>query len=287
MSNDKQLTPIQEFRGTLDLMRSELQNALPPQIPVERFIRTVITAVQMDNSLLNADRKTLLSSCMKAAQDGLLLDGREAALVKYFMKKTGVTVIQYIPMVGGLLKKARNSGEIKEILAEAVYDKDMFAYELGESPKITHKPYWGEDRGNLVACYAIVKTKDGGVYRKVMSKSDVDKIRAKSKAKDSGPWVDFYEQMGVKTVIKAVLKICPQSSDLQGLIDYDNEQTGIEKEERNVTPPKPSSVPTDLMAAMGLKKGSEIEVPAEKTSDEESPFDDEEPTEEAEGEAKK
>ncbi len=264
-------------------MKAELENALPKQIPVDRFIRTVITVVQMDNTLLNADRKTLLSSCMKAAQDGLLLDGREAALVKYYMKKTGVTVIQYIPMVGGLLKKARNSGEIKEVLAEAVYEKDMFKYRLGESPKIEHNPFWGEDRGSFVAAYCIVKTKDGGIYRKVLSKADIDKVKEKSKAKESGPWVDFYDQMGIKTAIKANLKLCPQSSDLQGLIDYDNEMTGIEREERNVTPPNPSKVPTDLMAAMGMKKASEIEVPFESTSDEEATSVDSKPETEGDG----
>jgi len=255
----KQLTPVQAFRGTLDLMREELKNALPPQIPVDRFIRTTITAIQMNPDLLECDKRTLLSGLMKCAQDGLLPDGREAALVKYRNNKGGFVTAQYLPMVGGLLKKARNSGEIKEILAEAVYERDMFSYELGESPKITHKPYWGEDRGVVEAFYAIVKTKDGGIYRKVLSKSDVDKIKAKSKARDNGPWVDFYEQMGVKTAIKAVLKLCPQSSDLQGLIDYDNEKTGIEteREVKDVTNTV-SGEPKDLMRELGLKTGKEM-----------------------------
>lgn len=246
-------------------MSPDLKNALPPQIPAERFIRTTLTACQMQPDLLDADRKTLLASMMKCAQDGLLPDGREAALVKYRNNKGGFTTVQYLPMVGGLLKKARNSGEIKDVVAEAVYEKDMFSYELGESPKITHKPYWGDDRGELKAFYAIVKTKDGGTYRKVMSKGDVDKIRNKSRAKDNGPWVDFYEQMGVKTVIKAVLKLCPQSSDLHGLIDYDNEQTGIDKQEpKNVTP---SAEPTALLDAMNLPK-------TEDKPQDEDPFDD-------------
>ena len=274
-----QLTPINAFRKTLDQMREDIKSALPPQIPAERFIRTLITTVQMNPDLLECERKTLLASAMKAAQDGLLLDGREAAPVIYNNRKAGTKTCQYIPMVGGLLKKARNSGEIKDILAEAVYEKDMFTYELGESPKITHKPFWGEDRGSVVAFYAVVKTKDGGTYRKVMSKGDVDAIKAKSKAQ-YGPWVDFYVPMGVKTVIKAVLKICPQSSDLESLIEYDNEKTGIDfkTEEKIVTA---SAEPSALIEAMGLKKGTELPIPESKeekkvTQDNESPFDDEE-----------
>ena len=62
-------------------MSTEFEAALPPQISVDKFIRTTLTAVQMNPDLLQADRKTLLGTCMKAAQDGLMLDGREAAPV--------------------------------------------------------------------------------------------------------------------------------------------------------------------------------------------------------------
>ena len=62
MSNE--LTPMQAMRSTLTNMRDEFQAALPPQIPVEKFIRTTLTAVQMNPELLQADRRSLLGSCM-------------------------------------------------------------------------------------------------------------------------------------------------------------------------------------------------------------------------------
>jgi len=94
---------MEAMRGTLVKMQPEFAAALPPQIPVEKFIRTTLTAVQMNPDLLQADRRSLLGACMKAAQDGLLLDGREAAPV-IFNTKDGKKV-QYMPMVGGILKK--------------------------------------------------------------------------------------------------------------------------------------------------------------------------------------
>jgi recombination protein RecT len=102
MSNE--ITPMEAMRGTLVKMQPEFQSALPPQISVEKFIRTTLTAVQMNPELLSADRRSLLGACMKAAQDGLLLDGREAAPV-IFRTKEGPKV-QYMPMVGGILKEA-------------------------------------------------------------------------------------------------------------------------------------------------------------------------------------
>jgi recombination protein RecT len=207
-----QLAPMDAMRSTLTKMSPEFQAALPPQINVEKFIRTTLTAVQMQPDLLMADRRTLLGACMKAAQDGLLPDGREAALV-IFNSKEGKKV-QYMPMIGGVLKKIRNSGELASISAQVAYSADFFEYELGDEEKITHKPFMGGDRGQVIAVYAVAKTKDGAVYREVMSVSDVEKVRAASRAGRFGPWVDWWDEMAKKTVIRRLAKRLPSSAML-------------------------------------------------------------------------
>jgi recombination protein RecT len=233
-----ELTPMVAFRGTLEKMNKDLHDALPPQIPVEKFIRTTLTAVQMQPDLLGADRKSLLGSTMRAAQDGLLCDGREAALV-IFNSKEGKKV-QYMPMVGGILKKIRNSGELASISAQVVYDKDHFEYELGDNESITHKPFLGEERGKQIAVYAVAKTKDGAIYREVMSVADVEKVRASSRAGKFGPWVDWWDEMAKKTVIRRMAKRLPSSADLDSVLQADNEASGFVQVERkepiNITP---------------------------------------------------
>ena len=76
---------------------------------------------------------------MKAAQDALLPDGREGALVIYRTKlrtndgqERWVDAVQWMPMVWGLMKKARNSGEIASITAHVVYRHDHFKLRLGD-----------------------------------------------------------------------------------------------------------------------------------------------------------
>lgn len=251
MSNE--LTPMEAMRGTLVRMESEFKAALPPQIPVDKFIRTTLTAVQMNPALLNGDRKTLLGSCMKAAQDGLLCDGREAALVMYGQN------VQYLPMVGGILKKIRNSGELASISAQVVYDRDQFEYELGDNERIVHKPYLGGDRGKLIAVYAIAKTKDDAIYREVMSVADVEKVRNSSKAKNSGPWTQWYDEMARKTVIRRIAKRLPSSADLDQVLANDNEAFGFVQTPHNApidVTPSPESAegtnkPSRLKAALG------------------------------------
>lgn len=227
----REITPMEHVRQTLTRMESEFKAALPPQIPVERFIRTTLTAVQMNPDLLDTDRRSLLAGCMKAAQDGLLVDGREAALV-IFKTKNG-PMVQYMPMLGGILKKLRNSGELSSIAAHVVYENDQFEYELGDNEAIKHKPFLGRDRGKMIAAYAIAKTKDGSVWREVMSAAEIDAVRNVSRAKDFGPWSGpFASEMWRKTVLRRLAKRLPSSADVDQVFESDNEATGFVQQPR-------------------------------------------------------
>lgn len=264
MSNE--ITPMEAMRGTLVKMQPEFAAALPPQIPVEKFIRTTLTAVQMNPELLGADRRSLLGACMKAAQDGLLLDGREAAPVIFNSKDKG-KVVQYMPMVGGILKKIRNSGELASISAQVVYDKDDFQYELGDNESITHKPFLGEDRGKQIAVYAVAKTKDGAIYREVMSVADVEKVRASSKAGKFGPWVEWWDEMAKKTVIRRMAKRLPSSADVDQVFESDNEASGFVQVERkepiNITPsPEEQKAPIARLKRSIADRASEVIEPS-------------------------
>lgn len=260
MTTTKELTPIENVRGTLQKMQPEFMAALPSQIPVDKFIRTTLTAIQMNPSLLNADRRSLLGSCMKAAQDGLLCDGRDAALV-IFKTKEGPKV-QYMPMVGGILKKIRNSGELSTISAHVVYDKDQFDYVLGDDERISHKPFLGSDRGKPVIVYAIAKTKDGGIYRDVMSVAEIERVRAVSKAKDSGPWSEWWDEMAKKTVIRRLSKRLPSSADVDQVFEHDNEAIGITEQPQRAALSEPEVLGEQAPQTSRLKRSIAEQAPA-------------------------
>lgn len=71
------------FRGDMTKMQPEFAKALPAHITADKFVRTVLTAVQNQPDLMQAERQSVLSSCMKATSDGLIIDGKEAALVTF------------------------------------------------------------------------------------------------------------------------------------------------------------------------------------------------------------
>lgn len=236
----------------------DFQAALPPHIPVERFMRVVQTAIASNPDLGQADRRSLWESTMKAAQDGLLPDGRDAAFVIFNAKEKGpngkdhwIKKVQFMPMVGGILKKIRNSGELLSIAAHVVYTNDTFSYALGDDERIEHTPCLDEDRGTPQLVYAIAKTKDGGVYREVMTVKDVEKVRNVSRAKDSGPWKTWWDEMAKKTVIRRLAKRLPMSTDLDDLMRRDDDLYDFSGQRADGAPPlgRPRSSLRQLLSA--------------------------------------
>lgn len=231
------------LRNQLDNRATDFKMALPSHITPEKFQRTVITAAQSNPELLKADRGSLITACMKAAQDGLLPDGREAAIVTFNnrAKDPGgqwVTVVaaQYMPMVYGLRKKILQSGEISTLTTGVVYQREYeegyFVYEEGTEAMLRHKPMLDlpdadatDDK--IVAAYSIATMKDGTKSFKVMTRAKINKVRQTSKTgavgktdrqgkaiPPKGPWVDWFEEMAQKTVMRGHSKTLPMSGDL-------------------------------------------------------------------------
>lgn len=225
MTQQQTPNPLQLLEMQFVERKSEFQAVLPSNCTFERFARIVKTAAIQTPELLTADRASLFMSCFKTAQDGLLPDGREAALVIYNTKQRDGSykkLVQYMPMVGGVLKKVRNSGELASISSHVVYDKDEFDYCLGDSEHITHRPAVGE-RGNSICVYAIARTKDNAIYREVMSITEIEKIRNLSKSKDGQAWKEHWAEMAKKTVIRRISKRLPMSTDMEQVIQRDDE----------------------------------------------------------------
>lgn len=205
-------------------MQEKFAAALPAHIPSARFVRTALSAVTNVEIAKCAKtpegRKSIYDACLKAASDGLLLDGREAALVKFNVKVGDgwQDRAQYMPMVAGLMKKARNSGEVSSIVAQVVYANDDFEINyVTDGAPVTHKPDLS-DRGQVLGAYAVARLKDGAwTQPEYMSVVQIESVRARSKSKDKGPWSTDWAEMARKTVIRRASKYWPSSTDKDGV----------------------------------------------------------------------
>lgn len=251
MSN--QIEQVKQLHGQLTNMKDGLKAALPSHISVEKFIRVAQTAILSNAKLLQANRTALFAACTQAAQDGLLPDGQEAALVPYGDD------VQYQPMIKGICKKARNSGEIKVIDAVDVYsgdDYDAWTDETG--PHFKHKKNYGE-RGQYVLTYAYAVLKDGGIFFEEVHADDMAKIQKQSRGKNT-PWTGpFASEMRRKSALRRLLKYrVPTSTDLDFTLAVNDDPADFEEPktepepavEKAVDNPKDATKPNNLAAAL-------------------------------------
>lgn len=232
--------PVEEIKGTLAKMKDQFSMVLPKQIPSDRFIRVAQTALMNKPDLATLNRQSLYVAFTQAAQDGLMPDNREAAIVPF------KGMAKYMPMVAGICKKARNTGEISSIDAQVVYEKDSYEAWVDEKgPHFKHVKARG-DRGNPLLTYAYAVGKDGGCYFEEIDEIQMDAIRKMSKANDS-PWNGpFKDEMRRKSALRRLAKYrLPSSSDLDHVFKHDDEIYD-DPDDAKITPEETPTTPTRL-----------------------------------------
>lgn len=271
---EKALTVKGQICAALDLMEKPLNESLSGTgVSVKRFLATAKTAVQTHTDqagLEAADRNSLYMSIKKAASDGLMPDNKEAALVIYNTKQkdgTWAKQVNYQPMVQGLVKLARKSGEIEKIGAFIVHEKDSFKFTVGtddipqhsapEDEKGNH--LWFSDRGDPIGVWAFVKLKSGEYIDPVMlTKERIDRIATRSKIagnynpKSGKDWEEWWK----KAAIRNILKYAPKSTALESAINDMDEEFDFAEDTVNYEPdPNPISdkPKTETKAAAAVK----------------------------------
>lgn len=208
-------TKLNTVRDLITKCNSQIQAALPKHMTAERMARIAFSACQRQPKLLDCTPQSLALSIINAAELGIEpnLIG-EAYLVPYG------TTCTLIPGYKGLIKLARNSGMITGFQVGVVRKGDTFDYERGSHKFLKHVEKLDNDKAEITHFWAGA-TVDGEFEFDVMTKAQVDKVRSKSRAGSNGPWVDHYEEMGKKTVLKRFLKIQPASAEMHKAIALD------------------------------------------------------------------
>lgn len=197
---------LDKARSTLATMAPQMQMVLPPSIKPERMNRIIMNALQTTPKLLECNFQSFMKAAMTVAYLGLEPEGvlGQAYLVPY--KGEVQAQIGY----KGLIRLARNSGEVASLTAHEVCEEDDFDYAYGLDEKLVHKPAEGE-RGKMTHVYAVAKFKDGSHHFEVLTKAQVDKVREGSAGKNLAPWTQHYNEMAKKTAIRRIAKYLPLS----------------------------------------------------------------------------
>ncbi len=207
--------------STIDKNKAQYSLVLPAHIPADRFIRTAQGAITGNPDLLKCTKQSLYLAVEQAAKDGLIIDGKQAAIVS-FNKKSGdswVKEAKYMPMTAGLMQLARNTGQVTTPVSEIVYENDSFLYHIKNGKvEIDHTPHIFRDRGKPIGVYSscVIRGTDE-VIAEVLTLEQVQSVRAQSKAKDSLMWTTFWEEGWKKSAFRRMFKRMPSSSDKEAL----------------------------------------------------------------------
>jgi len=203
------------------LKRSEgaIKRALPSMVDPEQFVRACITTIRLSQGLQKCTPISIIGGLMQMAQLGLAADIPlgQAYLVPFYNSKTGCEEAQFIIGYRGYLELIRRTGQVASIMAREVYQGDYLELEYGLEEKLVHKPALDVDPDPkaITHVYAVAHMKGGGHAMFVMTRSQVEAIRKRSKAADKGPWVTDYAAMARKTVIRQLAKYLPLSVEAQ------------------------------------------------------------------------
>lgn len=217
---------MENLKGMLQKALPRLQEVAASSIDPKRMIRLVAAAANRNPKLLECTPLSVVSSLMTSAQLGLEPVGPlgQAYLVPYWNGQTRVNEAQLQIGYRGLIELARRSGAISSLEAHVVYERDAFELVYGLASDIVHKPCLDGDPGQLRAVYAVARFKDGSVQFEVMTRAQVETIKARSQnGKNSkGPWATDYDEMARKTVVKRLCKYLPLSVEMADAIQIDN-----------------------------------------------------------------
>lgn len=255
-------TAVDKVRAHLEspAFLDQIKMAMPSGEDGRRLVRGAITALQKSPSLAECSQQSIFSSLLTCAQLGLILDGREAHLVKF-----GQDCI-LVPDYKGIVRLVMQSGSVEHVHADVVCENDEFEYDMGEVR--CHRINLRRPRGVPYAVYALARFRGGGSKAEVLPVEEVERIRARSRNKAAGPWVNDWNEMAKKTAFKRLSKWLPLQSVAREAIDAisveeDNDPAAaVTEPPQNKLRPRKAPPTVDTTATtVGPAEGTEPEPP--------------------------
>jgi recombination protein RecT len=215
-------TPDQSVKAMLTAAADRLQAVLPKHLTPERMAQVVSTMVYRTPKLAECSPHSIVAAVFQAAELGLDLSTAmgEAYLIPRWNSKARCNECTFLPGYKGLVKLARQSGEVASIQSRLVREGDDFRLAYTPDVDFWHEPMVGS-QAPVVSVYAYAKLSNGERLIEIMSRDEIEAIRARSQSRDAGPWVTDWCEMAKKTVLRRLCKVLPRSIELAQAIEAD------------------------------------------------------------------
>ena len=211
----------------------------------DSFMGSLMTLVGGDNYLSQAEPMTIIASALKAATMDLPIDKNLGyAYVVPFNRSEKVgnkwvkhNEAQFILGYKGYIQLAQRSGQYKALNALAIYDGQLIDWNpLTEEFTFDYKAKVSDEVIGYVGFFELLNGFKKTVY---WTKQEIESHRIKNakgydKEKLSGAWVDNYDSMAIKTVLRNMLsKWGLLSVEMQSAITSDEKVFRVDENKLN------------------------------------------------------
>lgn len=223
-NNQLQLRETQIKQGLM-AQQKVVQSLFGDKVKANKFLATA-SKVANDYKLANCNVNSIIDACVTVAQ--LNLDLSPALSHAYLVPfKKSVQLI--VSARGYTAILSRNGWKIKNYI---VNEEDEFEYIIdGFEETIKFKKNIDSETQTFKYAVALALSPDGTLYIEIMNKNQIEKHRLKSSnqnANPSGVWLEWYEEMASKTVIKKLVKKLPMGEEIATVVDADDKPIDAE-----------------------------------------------------------
>lgn len=220
--------------AALAQLKPQIAMALPRHMSPDRMLRIILTEMRVQPKLFQCEQKSLFGAVIQAAQLGLEPGSAlgQCYLIPFENKKKQIIEAQLMLGYRGMVELAWRSGKIASLESHIVYEDDEFKQHLGSAKMLIHNPNDDASRRHqdIKGAYAMAEFVNGGKQWIWMRIKEIEQMRSRSRAKDSGPWVTDYEAMVRKTPMRQLFKWLPISVDmLQTVADAVTLDTAVDR----------------------------------------------------------
>lgn len=211
-----------------------------------RFASALLNIVGQSTELQKAETKSIILAAGQSAALNLPLNPSlgMACVLAYWDKKKNQYVAQFQMMRNGLMELAQRSGKVIRIANEVVYEGELKSYN-----RFTDEyDFSGTRTSNKVIGYMAYAKLNTGFEKTIYMTVEEAKAHgmrfSKTFKKGFGVWVDDFNEMALKTVLKKLItKWLPKTEEMAMAIESD-QASFTQGEIGNATPEYIDNTPT-------------------------------------------
>lgn len=207
----------------------------------DRLVKLAQGALARTPKLAECTPASVLVALMRCAELGLEPDAalpqkRMWLIPRKNKKMGGAMECTFLLDYRAQINKSRESGLVKSIIAECVYERDEFHVhydaEGSSITKFTFKPKIFEERGKLLGYFAAARIEGGEIQFYGSSVQKMQKFVAdRQLAQYGGPWTTDFDQQALKTCLRRLFNLLPAGESEQARLLQARMQEEAEREE--------------------------------------------------------